>query len=557
MLANLTIRDIVLIERLSIDFDPGLSVLTGETGAGKSILLDALALALGARGDAALVRSGQSQGHVTAVFEPVPTHPAVLMCEENNIEVEGPLILRRQQSADGRSRAFINDQPVSVSLLREIGHLLVEIHGQHDERAMVSAEEHRRLVDAFGGLEPERAEVARRAEALRKAKKDTAELRASIEAAEREADYLRASVGELEQLSPELGEEERLADRRRLMMQSEKIAGDLSDAQDLLGGSASPVPDLAGLLRRLERKQADMPEIMDQIVGALGEALDRIEDARAGLTEALQQIDHDPGELERIEERLFAIRAAARKYRCEPDALPGVAAEFAAKLHDFESGTERLAALEKAVSEADLHYVEAAELLSEKRAETAKHLEDAVAKELPAVKLEAARFIVAIDRDRERRGPDGIDAVSFEVQTNPGTAPGPIMKVASGGELSRFLLVLKVALADRGSAPTLVFDEIDAGVGGAVAEAIGKRLARLAERVQVMSVTHAPQVAARAAGHFVISKSLAEGGKRAATEVNRVEKDERREEIARMLAGATISEEARAAAERLIVGEAV
>ncbi|WP_026379529.1 DNA repair protein RecN [Afifella pfennigii] len=557
MLAHLTIRDIVLIDRLSIEFARGLSVLTGETGAGKSILLDALALALGARGDAALVRSGEAQGEVRAVFEPAPTHPAMLLCEENGIEAEGTLVLRRVQSADGRSRAFINDQPVSVTLLRELGHLLVEIHGQHDERAMVSAEEHRRLLDAFGALEPERAEVARRAETLRRAQKEAAELAASIEAAEREADYLRASLEELEALSPEPGEEERLADRRRLLMQSEKIAGDLAEAQEMLGGSVSPVPDLAALLRRLERKREELPEMMDEIVGAIGEALDRLEDARAGLAEALHEIDHDPGELERIEERLFAIRAAARKYRCEADALPGLAAEFAAKLEDFTSGHERLAALQAAVEEADRRYEEAASLLSEKRAEAARHLEEAVGGELPAVKLEAARFLVAIDRDTARRGADGFDAVSFQVQTNPGTAPGPIMKVASGGELARFLLVLKVALADRGSAPTLVFDEIDAGVGGAVAEAIGKRLARLAERVQVLSVTHAPQVAARASGHFVISKSLAEGGKRAATEVTRVEKEERREEIARMLAGATISEEARAAAERLIVGEAV
>ncbi|WP_128291539.1 DNA repair protein RecN [Afifella aestuarii] len=555
MLANLTIRDIVLIERLSIDFAAGLSVLTGETGAGKSILLDSLALALGARGDAALVRSGANQGQVTAVFDLVPTHAVIRTCEENGIDVDGPLVLRRLQSGDGRSRAFINDQPVSVSLLREIGHQLVEIHGQHDERALVAPEEHRRLLDAFGGLERERAEVAGHAQVLREAERQAEELQASIEAAEREADFLRAAVEELEALSAEPGEEERLADRRRLLMQAEKVAGDLNEALDILGGNVSPVPDLAALMRRLERKSAEMPEVMDAIVEAIGQALDRLEDARSGLAAAVTELGHDAGELERVEERLFAIRAAARKYRCEADALPGVAADFAAKLDDFESGHDRLARLQNAVREAEESYIAAARILSERREEAARGLEEAVTAELPALKLEAASFHVHLQRDDARRSADGFDTVSFEVQTNPGTARGPLMKVASGGELARFLLALKVALADRGSAPTLVFDEIDSGVGGAVAEAIGRRLARLSERVQVMSVTHAPQVAARANGHFVISKRVTDEGRKTATAVTRVEAEDRREEIARMLAGATITDEARAAAERLIVGE--
>ncbi len=554
MLAHLTVQDIVLIERLGIDFADGLTVLTGETGAGKSILLDALSLALGARGDASLVRAGAERGQVTAMFEPPTDHHIHDLLQENAIAADGPLILKRVQSADGKTRAFINDQPCSATLLKAVGAALVEIHGQHDERALVSSEEHRRLLDAFGWLEPDAAEVAARYAALRALEAEAAKLREAVEAAAREADYVSASVAELEALAPEPGEEERLAERRQFLMRAEKITTDLNEAYDFVGGSASPVPELVGLARRLERKSAEAPGLLEDTVAALGAALDHLEEVRGGLEAALRQSEFDPHELERAEERLFALRAAARKHNVAVDDLPAVAAEFAAKLTDIDLGGERLKAREAAVAEALASYRTAAQTLSERRAVAAKALEKTVNAELPALKLDAARFMVAIVRDADAVSPDGFDRVVFQVRTNPGTEPGPLMKVASGGELSRFLLALKVALADRGSAPTLIFDEIDTGAGGAVAEAIGRRLARLAERAQVLSVTHAPQVAAHAGRHFLITKAKTKRGKQVATAVTPIAEEARREEIARMLAGETISDEARAAAERLMAG---
>ncbi|MYZ46942.1 DNA repair protein RecN [Propylenella binzhouense] len=556
MLANLSIQDIVLIDRLGIDFSAGLTVLTGETGAGKSILLDALALALGSRGDAALVRAGAERGIVTASFEPAAGHPARRLVEENGIAGEGELILRRIQSTDGKTRAFVNDQPVSVGLLRALGGMLVEIHGQHDDRALVAIEEHRRLLDAFGGLEPDVEEVRNLWRAYRTLDGDLGRLRSAVAEAEREADYLRAAVEELETLAPEPGEEERLAERRQVLMASEKIAGDLNEAYEVIGGGGSPVPELVSLVRRLDRKSAEAGGLLEAVIAAIGRALDDLEEARLGLEQAIRACDHDPGELERTEERLFALRAAARKHQVPVDDLPALAAEYAARLEDIVSGEERIAALEKEVAVARELYRGAAMRLSEERRVAAEALEAAVGAELPALRLERARFIVSVSAREDAAGPTGIDEVSFLVQTNPGTPAGPIMKVASGGELSRFLLALKVALADRGSAPTLVFDEIDTGVGGAVAEAIGRRLARLAERVQVLSITHAPQVAARARSHLLISKAPVGGGERVATGVAPLAGAERREEIARMLAGATISDEARAAAARLMEGAA-
>jgi len=554
MLANLAVHDIVLIDRLGIDFDAGLTVLTGETGAGKSILLDALSLALGSRGDNALVRAGADRGQVTATFEPPAGHPVHAALAENGITTDGAVILRRMQTRDGKTRAFISDQPCSVALLREVGAMLVEIHGQHDDRALVSGEEHRRLLDAFGRLEADAAEVASRTRALRDIEAEAERLKAGLDSAEREADFLRAAVTELEALAPEPGEETSLAERRHFLMRAEKIAGDLDEAYALIGGDASPAPDLVGLARRLDRKSADMPGLLDGTLDALNAALDNLEEARRGLQEAMRNCEFDPLELERTEERLFALRAAARKYNVPVDDLPTVAAGSSARLAEIDFGGERLVALGRALQQAGADYRAAARTLSDRRAEAASALEAAVNAELPALKLEAARFIVARAVDESAVAPDGFDTIAFHVRTNPGTAPGPLMKVASGGELSRFLLALKVALADRGSAPTLVFDEIDAGAGGAVAEAIGRRLARLAERVQVLSVTHAPQVAAHARTHLLISKSEIEGGARVATYVVPVAGPERREEIARMLAGATISDEARRAAERLMAG---
>jgi DNA repair protein RecN (Recombination protein N) len=552
MLARLSIRDIVLIDRLDIDFTSGLSVLTGETGAGKSILLDAFALALGARGDVALVRQGAEQGQVTAAFELRSGHPAAALMVANDIPAEDELILRRVQFADGRTRAFVNDQPVSAQTLKALGAALVEIHGQHDERALVDMATHRRLLDAFGGLEGKAGEVERLWEALRAREHEMATLRAEVERAQREADFLRHAVEELQRLAPEPAEETALADRRAAMMQAEKVAGDLRDAHEAVAGAASPVPALSAALRRLERRTAQAPALIEPAVKALDAALTALDDARGQLDQALRAADHDPRELERIEERLFALRAAARKYTVPVDGLNALAARYAADLGLIDAGAERLAALESAAREADEHYRKAAVALSQARKAAAAKLDGAVNGELKPLKLERAKFMTEMVTEPDGGGPHGIDRIEFWVQTNPGTRPGPLMKVASGGELARFLLALKVALADRGSAPTLVFDEVDTGVGGAVADAIGVRLARLGRRAQVVAVTHAPQVAARADRHYLISKSALDKGKRVATRVAELAADKRREEIARMLAGAEITAEARAAAERLI-----
>ncbi len=550
MLSHLSIRDIVLIERLDIDFSAGLSVLTGETGAGKSILLDSLSLALGARGDAALVRQGAEQGQVIAVFDVPAVHPVRQILRENAIEDDGDIILRRLQTADGRTRVFINDQPSSVAMMRQVGRALVEIHGQHDERALVDTAMHRDLLDAFGGLS-ERVTAVRAAwQEWRQAEQELSRHRARVEAAAREADYLRASVDELAKLDPQPGEETGLAEERARMMRAEKIAADIADAQEVLAGNGSPVPQLASLLRRLQRKEQEAPGLLEEIVNSLDEALISLDAVQSAVEAAMRESEFDPERLEQAEERLFALRAAARKHNVPVDDLAALRDRMDADLADLDAGEERLGSLEKEASVCRDSYDAAARALSEERRRTSEALTEAVMMELPALKLERARFIVNIDSEPDDRAESGIDRVEFWVQTNPGTRPGPMMKVASGGELSRFLLALKVALADRGSAPTLVFDEIDTGVGGAVADAIGQRLARLANSIQVLSVTHAPQVAARANTHYLISKT---GGRdRVTTGVAVMDAASRQEEIARMLAGATVTEEARAAAERLL-----
>jgi len=552
MLARLSIRDIVLIERLDIEFTHGLAVLTGETGAGKSILLDAFALALGGRGDAGLVRHGAEQGQVTATFDVPQGHPAAQLLRDNDLDDSGEMILRRVQLADGRSRAFINDQPVSVQTLRAVGAALVEIHGQHDERALVDASTHRRLLDAFAGLDKDVAALEVLWTNRRIAQQALEEHRAGMERAAREADYLRHASDELKQLAPQDGEETQLAERRATMMQGEKIAGDLRDAQEAVGGNNSPIAALAAAVRRLERRAGSSPALVEPAVKAIDAAINALEEADQHLNAALAAADFDPAELERIEERLFALRAASRKYSTPVDGLAALAAKYAADIALIDAGAEQLQELEQAAAEAAKRYDAAAAKLSAARARSAEKLNKAVNAELAPLKLERARFMTQVDSDAGTPGPQGIDRVEFWVQTNPGTRPGPMMKVASGGELSRFLLALKVVLSDRGSAPTLVFDEIDTGVGGAVADAIGARLARLAGKVQVMAVTHAPQVAARADQHLLISKAALDKGKRVATRVAALADDHRREEIARMLAGAEITKEARAAAERLL-----
>lgn len=551
MLAQLSIRDIVLIEKLDIEFREGLSVLTGETGAGKSILLDSLSLALGARGDASLVRHGADQGQVTAVFDVGINHPARKFLKNNEINDDGDIILRRVQNSDGRSRVFINDQAASVGLLRELGRHLVEIHGQHDDRALIDTDLHRTLLDAFGGLDGQTTQLRRLYKQWRDSETALVKHRAKVEAAAREADYLRASAEELDKLNPQAEEEDELAEKRSIMMKSEKIASDVSEANDLLSGHESPVPSLAALVRRLERKMPEAPHLLEPVIKAIDEALDRLGDAQSGIDFAMREIDFDPRVLETVEERLFALRAASRKYSVPVANLAALRDKMDADLQDLDAGAEKLAQLEKQAQENRVVYDAAALTLSSERAQIAQGLTDAVMQELPALKLERAEFIVNIVSDTENRSAEGIDVVEYWVRTNPGTRAGPMMKVASGGELSRFLLALKVALADRGSAPTLVFDEIDTGVGGAVADAIGQRLARLSANVQVLSVTHAPQVAARATTHFLIAKAQGDSDQMR-TSIRTMAVGERQEEIARMLAGASVTDEARAAAERLL-----
>ncbi len=550
MLARLSIRDIVLIDRLDIDFGGGLAALTGETGAGKSILLDAFALALGARGEAALVREGAEQGQVTAVFELGKRHPARRVLAANDLPMEDELIVRRVQIADGRTRAFVNDQPVSVQVLRALGAALVEIHGQHDERAFVEAGTHRALLDAFGGLEATVDEVRDLWQERRTREAAVAAHRADVARASRETEWLRHAVDELRRLAPEQGEETALAERRAAMMQAEKVAEDLRLTHESVTGPQSPVPPLAAAVRRLDRRVAQAPALLEPAVKAIDAALSALDEARAHLEEALRVAAYDPRELERIEERLFALRAAGRKYNVPVDELGALALRYEADLALIDAGAERLAKLEQEARDIEARYRQAAQALSAARRAAAATLDKAVNAELKPLRLERAQFSTEIGSDGE--GPEGFDRVEFWVRTNPGTRPGPLMKVASGGELARFLLALKVVLADRGSAPTLVFDEIDTGVGGAIADAIGVRLARLAARVQVIAVTHAPQVAARADRHYLIAKDALAKGRRVATRISELAAEHRREEIARMLAGAEITAEARAAAERLI-----
>ncbi|RYC30058.1 DNA repair protein RecN [Lichenibacterium minor] len=552
MLAQLNIRDIVLIDRLDLQFSAGLTVLTGETGAGKSILLDSLALALGGRGDGSMVRQGEKQGQVTAVFDLSLDHPAWDVVRAQDLEPDGTLILRRVQMPDGRTRAFLNDAPISAQTLRDVSRRLVEIHGQHDDRALVDPAAHRALLDAFGGLEARLERVRLAFAARRAAERHHDDETARIAKARADADYLHHVHDELSKLKPVPGEEEKLSERRAVMQQSEKVSGDLRDAYESVGGEGSPSSTFSALMRRLERRAGQAPDLIEPCLRSLDALLVSLDGATAAFEDALQAADFDPRELEAVEERLFALRAAARKHGVTVDALPELLERFTRDIEALDAGETRLVALAKAVEDAREAYRKAAEELSKGRASASSKLDAAVNRELGPLKLERARFTTQIESDPESPGPDGIDRVEFWVSTNPGTRPGPLTKVASGGELARFMLALKVSLADRGSAPTLVFDEIDTGVGGAVADAIGSRLARLSGKIQVLAVTHAPQVAARSASHLRISKSALKGEGRVATRVTPLADDSRREEIARMLAGATITEEARAAARRLI-----
>ena len=557
MLVRLSIRDIVLIDALDLEFAPGLTTLTGETGAGKSILLDAFVLALGGRGDASLVRAGCEQGQVTAVFDTPSDHPAHLAAREFGLASEDELVLRRVQSADGRTRAFVNDQPATAQALRAIGRELVEIHCQHDERALVDPNAHRALVDAHGGLVAQASDVRARYGAWQAARRALVEEESRIAKARADADYLRHAHAELSELAPQPDEEDALAERRLFMQRAEKVAADISDALSAFANDGSPAREIAQAARRLERRLTQAPQLLDAPARALTQAVDALGLAEEALERALAETKFDPAELERVEERLFALRGVARKHQVAVADLAKLAEKFADALAALDASEARLVALARALSDAKRTFDEAALALSLARKAAAQRLDALVDAELKPLRLEGAHFSTQVTSDPEFAGPEGIDRVEFWVQTNPGSRPGPLTKVASGGELARFMLALKVVLADRGSAPTLVFDEIDTGVGGAVADAIGQRLGRLAKRAQVLAVTHAPQVAARAGQHLRISKGApAKAGKekRVATSVAVLAEGERREEIARMLSGAAITEEARAAAARLLEG---
>ncbi|MHA6297660.1 DNA repair protein RecN [Devosia sp. CAU 1758] len=552
MLNALSVRNIVLIDQLDLALDSGMTVLTGETGAGKSILLDALTLALGGRGDASLVRQGQESGQVVAVLELAASHPARALLRDNAIADDEDVILRRVQFADGRTRAFINDQPVSASLLQKVGGQIVEIHGQHDDRALVDVATHRASLDAFGELGVQANAVRDLWAALVEAQQAVQEQRALVDEALAAEDYARHTVEELGKLKPAVGEEEELAERRQQLQQAEKAASDVVEIDEILNGPNAPTPALASLMRRLMRKIDGGADLFQPVVDALDASLVTLDRTTDALEELKREMAFDPGELEAVEERLFALRAAARKHQTTPDELVAVLAKFESDLETLQGGESRLKALESEELAARARYREAADILSAGRRKAAKALSKAVEAELPDLKLGAAKFIVDHQADGERVSANGFDQIAFHVQTNPGTTPGPLLKVASGGELSRFLLALKVVLADRGSAPVLIFDEIDTGVGGAVADAIGRRLARLASTVQVLTVTHAPQVAARANRHLLIEKQMIEEGAFMRTHVRPLDKGSRQEEVARMLAGAEITSEARAAAKKLL-----
>jgi DNA repair protein RecN (Recombination protein N) len=547
MLRQLAINNVVLVERLELEFEPGLGVLTGETGAGKSILLDALGLALGARADTGLVRAGAEGASVSAEVELPAGHPVRGLLAEQGIEVDAgePLIVRRTLKSDGGSRAFVGAASVPAGLLRDLGALMVEIHGQHDDRGLLNPKGHRTLLDAFGGLDAGPVEAAW--SAVVDIEAELASARAEVAAAERDREWLDHASGEIEALAPEEGEETRLGEERAAMQAGAKAGESLTGLDELLGGSDGALAQLRLAARRIERGAADH-ELLAEALAALDRALIEASEAEDRIARAADALAFDPARLEQVEARLFDIRGLARKHRVEPDALAALGEQMRAQLAAIEAGGEHLAELERRLVAAREAYGQAAEELSKARRSAAVRLDAAVAAELAPLKLDAARFRTAIAQAEP--GASGIDRVEFEVSTNPGAPFGPLTRIASGGELSRFILALKVALAEAGSAATMIFDEVDRGVGGAVASAIGERLARLAERSQVLVVTHSPQVAARASHHYRIEKSHGEGGTR--TSVRKLDGAERREEIARMLSGASVTEEARAQASRLL-----
>lgn len=547
MLRQLAIHNIVLVERLELEFQPGLGVLTGETGAGKSILLDALGLALGARADSGLVRAGQDSAAVTAEIELPHNHPAIDLLDEQGFgnQAGEPMIVRRTLKSDGGSRAFVGGASVPASLLRDVGALAVEIHGQHDDRGLLNPKGHRDLLDAFGKLDA--TSVERAWAKVTRIEAQLIEARSAAAAAERDREWLEHASAEIEALAPEEGEETRLAEERAAMQAGLKAGESLTGLDELLGGSDGALAQLRQAARRIERGASDHP-LLAEALAALDRAVIEAAEAEDRIARAVDALTFDPARLEQTEARLFDIRALARKHRVEPDELGALAWQLRDQLAAIQAGGERVGELERQLAQSRESYATAAEVLTKQRHLTAARLSAAVASELPPLKLEAARFRTSIHAAEP--GPSGTDRVEFEVSTNPGAAFGPLTHIASGGELSRFILALKVALAEAGSAATMIFDEVDRGVGGAVASAIGERLARLAEQSQVLVVTHSPQVAARASHHYRIEKSHGSAGTR--TNVRKLSPEERREEIARMLSGASITEEARAQASRLL-----
>ncbi|MFO1127997.1 MAG: DNA repair protein RecN [Rhodospirillales bacterium] len=562
MLASLSIRDVVIIDRLDLEFPEGLCALTGETGAGKSILLDALGLGLGGRGDTRLVRHGAAQATVNARFVLPAGHPAFALIEEHGLPAaaeegaeEGVLVLRRVLGGDGRSRAYVNDQAVGIGLLRRIGETLVEIHGQYDNQRLLDPGEHRRLLDAFAGLGGEVRATASAWQAWQAARQARAEAEQALIAARRDEAFLRHAVEEIAALRPEAGEEARLAARRTTLMHAEKLIQALQDAMAELqpAGGRGAGEALRQALRTLERQAAKAEGRLDPVIAALERALSELTDAADRLARIAGDADLDPGQLEAVEERLFALRALARKHAVAADDLAALGEDMAERLASIDIADNRIAALGQAEAAAERAYLAAAAVLTDARVAAAGRLDGAIAAELEPLRLGRARFVTRITPLAPAEwGAHGRDRVAFEVATNPGVPPGPLARIASGGELARFMLALKVVLAEADPVPTLVFDEVDAGVGGAVADAVGERLARLAAGVQVLVVTHSPQVAARGHHQWQIRKSA--GDATTTIAVAALDATGRREEIARMLAGAAVTDEARAAALSLLQG---
>jgi DNA repair protein RecN (Recombination protein N) len=547
MLRQLAIQNVVLVERVELEFERGLGVLTGETGAGKSILLDALGLALGSRAETGLVRAGQETAAVSAELELAVGHPAHALLRDQGVEVDPgePLIIRRTLKTDGGSRAFVGGSPVPASLLRDVGALAVEIHGQHDDRGLLNPKGHRALLDAFGKLDA--VAVAAAWTEVTRIEAELAQSRAEAAAAERDREFLEHASSEIEALAPEGGEETRLAEERAAMQAGIKAGESLTGLDELIGGSEGALALLRQAARRIERGAADHP-LLAEALASLDRAVIEVSEAEDRITRAADALAFDPVRLEQVEARLFEIRALARKHRVEPDALSALGEQMREQLAAIDAGGERIAELDGELMTARQTYAAAADTLSRQRHDAALRLDAAVIAELHPLKLDSAKFRTAIAPVEP--GVSGTDRVEFEVSTNPGAPFGPLTRIASGGELSRFILALKVALAEAGTAATMIFDEVDRGVGGAVASAIGERLARLAEQSQVLVVTHSPQVAARASHHYRIEKSHGLDGTR--TSVRKLDEAERREEIARMLSGAAITDEARAQASRLL-----